>query len=105
LTNSIVSPSGFQIKNWTPNIKNNFLTGFFSVVLPGGLVIHSLALHERDGRRRITMPAKPVSENGRTVWVSTIDFSGPEARNAFQDAILEALDRYFAAGSQEGVRP
>jgi hypothetical protein len=91
-----IAPSGFTVKQWRPSQKNNSLRAFFSLEIPSGIILHSLALHEREGRRWLSMPAKPFTEDGATVWVAQIEFASSQARSEFQDAAIAAVDAYLA---------
>ena len=78
--------------NWKPHEKNS-LKGFFSLSLPSGLVLHNLMLHERDGARWVSFPAKEyLDPNGEKHCARFVDFIDRETANRFRDAALAALD-------------
>jgi hypothetical protein len=85
----------FQITAWKPHLKNS-LRGFFTAILPSGLVIHDLMLHERDGARWIGFPAREWKDaQGEKQYARFIEFSSRAATDRFQVAALEALDRHL----------
>ena len=86
------------VSNWKPYEKNT-LRGFMTLTLPSGLVIHNCALHQKDNSRWIGLPARQyTATNGTVSWSPMVEFASKEARYAFQDAALEAIDRFLAEG-------
>jgi DNA-binding cell septation regulator SpoVG len=83
-----------QISDWKAFQKNT-LQGFLSLTLPSGLVIHNCTLHQKDGSRWIGLPARQYAkDDGTTSYTPLVEFSTKDARQRFQTAALEALDRY-----------
>ena len=86
------------VTNWKAYEKNT-LRGFLSLSLPSGLVIHNCALHQKDGARWIGLPSRQyTATDGKVSWSPMVEFASKEARYAFQDAALEAVDRFLAEG-------
>jgi hypothetical protein len=78
--------------------ERNSLKGFFSLVLPSGLVFHDLMLHERNGARWIAFPAREwVDAAGKKQYARFVEFSSREAADKFRDQVLVELDRFLEA--------
>lgn len=87
-----------QIADWRPHEKNT-RKGFFTAILPSGLVLHDLMLHERNGSRWIAFPAKEwVNAAGEKQFSRFVAFASRDVADKFRDAILAALDRHLAEG-------
>lgn len=85
-----------QIDGWKSHEKNT-LKGFFSATLPSGLVFHDLMLHEKNGSRWISFPAREwTDQNGTKQYVRFIEFRDRETGNRFRDEMLAALDEHLA---------
>ena len=81
-----------KVVSFKAHVKNT-LRGFCDLALPTvGLKINGATLHEKNGSRWITMPARPFEKDGATVWAPIVEFDSKEARLAFQTAVLEAID-------------
>jgi hypothetical protein len=93
------SSTEIVIKDWRSYEKNT-LQGFFSVMLPSGLIIRDLTLHIKGDSRWVGMPAKTYKKDGVESWVPVIEFVDRQTANDFRDAVLEALD---ASGPAAGV--
>ena len=75
--------------------RKNTLQGFADLLLPDiGLKIFGATLHEKNGSKWISLPAKPYQENGETKWSAILDFDSKDAREAFQRAALAAVEKY-----------
>lgn len=86
-----------SIADWKAHRKNS-LQGFLSLILPSGLVIHNCSLHQRDGARWIGLPARQyVKDDGAKSYAPLIEFTSKDARQRFQAAALEAVDRFMEA--------
>jgi hypothetical protein len=88
--------------DWRAVTKNS-LQGFCVLELsPSGLVLRDCALHERDGRRWISLPSKPQidaegrqrkdSNSGKPLWSPVVEIRGKDQRERFQRAALLAID-------------
>jgi hypothetical protein len=85
------------IRDWKPLFKNT-LRGFFSVVLPSGLRINSLRLHQKGERRWIGLPALPYeTDSGSTSWALIVEIPDRQTRKKFEGLVLAALDRHLGA--------
>jgi hypothetical protein len=70
--------------NLPPELRSSFLE-FFSLFLTGGLVIHAISLHAKNGRKWLVPPfTKYESPDGSTCWSTSVDFrlGGVPARSA-----------------------
>ena len=85
-----------QISNWRPRTKNT-LRGFFSVTLPSGMILHDLMLCEKGDSRWINLPTREYKDTqGQRSFANIIEFADEELYNRFRNAVMAALDRYFA---------
>jgi hypothetical protein len=89
------SPSAFKITDWRPR-QNATLHGFFSIILPSGLVIRDCSLHRKGDRRWIGMPAREYEVQGERKFAPIVAFVDRAAEDRFRLHALDALDRYFA---------
>ena len=81
----------------------NTLRGFVSIrIVEHDLQIYDLTLHEKDGKRWIGLPGKVqldrdnraiLDDAGKPKYVNVIKFASRLASDAFQSAVLAALDR------------
>jgi hypothetical protein len=86
------------VSNWKAHEKNT-LQGILSLNLPSGIVIHNCTLHKKGTARWIGLPARDYSAaDGKVSWSPMVEFASKESRYAFQDAALEAIDRFLAEG-------
>jgi hypothetical protein len=82
----------FVASDWRPMPKNTLL-GFCSITLPSGMRIKECTVHEKSGKRWVSLPGKPwTKQDGTTGYVSILDFSTLEQKNRFQKLALEAVD-------------
>ncbi|MFC1580021.1 hypothetical protein ACFL4N_03825 [Thermodesulfobacteriota bacterium] len=82
--------------------KKNTLQGFLTLRMePSGLEIRDVCLHEKAGKRWLSMPAKQYLKEGESTWVPYLKFADRERRDLFQEAALKAFDEYNPA--QEGT--
>jgi hypothetical protein len=70
--------------------------------LPSGLTLHEVAVHTRDGAWWISLPAKPMLQDGAVLREANgkvrygpplVTFADPEVRSRFSHEIIEALRR------------
>jgi len=92
-----------QILSWRPYEKNT-LKGFCDLKLERtGLEIRSCAYHEKNGKRWISLPARPYQDaDGNRQWEQILRFS-TDANKAFQRQAVRALDLFFE-GADESDR-
>ena len=83
--------------------ERNTLVGFASIrVRELHLVVHAVALHQRDGRRWAQLPSKPMLKggelihepDGRIKYAKILEFETSEVQQAFSAAALDAYDIY-----------
>lgn len=83
--------------DWKPFHKNT-LRGFFTLSLPSGLVLRNIMLHERNGKRWISLPSREYldSSTGKKKYLPFIDFRDRDSSDRFRDKALEAVDSLLA---------
>jgi hypothetical protein len=84
------------VVSFKPKPKNTLL-GFLSIRLSAiGITIREVALHEKNGKRWVSFPARSYKrEDGAVGWESLIEYISDEARQEFQNAALAAVDEFF----------
>ena len=91
---------GIQIRNFRPADKNT-LKGFFSVVMPAGMIVNDIALHIKGDSRWITPPAREwINAHGEKQFARLIEFTDGAIAKRFQSAVLAALDRHPQGASE-----
>jgi hypothetical protein len=71
------------------------LQGFLVVRLESGLEIRDIALHQKNGKRWLQLPAKPYKKkDGGKGWSYILSFHKKEHFNKFQEVTLRALDAF-----------
>ena len=79
--------------------RKNSLQGFATIRLTNiGLEIRDCVLHEKDGKRWLAMPSKPIQKDNKTAWVNILDFYDKGRKDQLQAATLAALDAFLAKG-------
>ena len=85
-------------------VTKNTLAGFCVLTLsPSGIVLRDCALHERDGKRWVSLPSKPQIDSegrqrkdpnsGKVLWTPVVEIRGKAERERFQAAALAAIDK------------
>jgi hypothetical protein len=92
-------------------VAKNTLRGFATIrIAEMRLIIHDVAIHARGDARWAALPAKPqitkegtvVVRDGKTQYVTILEFADAGTRNAFSSAVIRAvLD--FAPGALDHV--
>lgn len=74
--------------------QKNTLQGFLTVLLSDvGLEIRDIALHRRDGKRWLQLPAKPYKKlDGSRGWSYILTFNRKQDFHLFQEVTLKKLD-------------
>lgn len=74
--------------------QKNTLRGFLTIRLTKvGLEIHDLALHQKNGKRWLQLPAKPYQKHdGSQGWSYILAFYDKRRFQQFQEVTLRALD-------------
>jgi hypothetical protein len=62
-----------------------------------GMKINGSAVHSKSGERWIKFPSRGYTTPEGQKWQPLIWFESLEVRNAFNNAVLQALDRFVAA--------
>jgi hypothetical protein len=76
------------VTNWKAYRKNT-VQGFLSLTLPSGLVIRNCTFQQKDGARRIGLPARQyLKDDGSTSYTPLIELSTKDARQRLQAAAL-----------------
>jgi hypothetical protein len=89
----------FLALDWKP-MQRNTLQGFVTIVLPSGLRIRECSLHEKNGKRWVSLPGKPwTRQDGTTSYVAILDFADDEARFRFQRLALAAIDEMLGGAA------
>jgi len=97
---TVSAPAWFEVSEWRPFEKGT-LKGFWSLTLPSGLVIHGLSLHQKTGRRWLSMPARPWRKDDSViVWNPVIEFASKNVHDKFQSEALKAVDEFLAGGGR-----
>jgi len=87
---------GIEITKFRKFTKNT-LQGFCNILLTNiGLEIRDATIHEKIGKRWVSLPAKPYQdEDGATKYSYIVKFTDKEKYEQFQSQALKALDEYF----------
>lgn len=98
---------GMQCVAWKA-VNKNTLRGFADLLLPkAGLLLLECAVHEKDGSAWVNPPAKELrdAEGRRTGFRDTVGFVDRDARRAWSDAALAAVQEWRRAHPEdEGQR-
>jgi DNA-binding cell septation regulator SpoVG len=82
----------YGVSNWKAFSKG-CMAGTFSLHTPSGLVIHDIALFQKDTRRWLGMPRQRyMNKEGQESFKLLIEFRYRKSTDAFRDVALRALD-------------
>jgi hypothetical protein len=81
-------------------VKNTLQAWIDFTLLDIGLAIKGAAIHEKEGRRWLSLPSREYVKNGEKSWIPTIEFSSREAADRITNAVLAAFDEFSAAGAR-----
>jgi hypothetical protein len=90
-------------EKWTPR-RSNTLLGFADVTLvQTRLKIHDCAIHEKGGRRWVSLPARPMidrdgvvrDQDGKPKYARILEFATREAGDSFSAAVIAAVLKQF----------
>jgi hypothetical protein len=95
--------------DWRPNLKGP-RQGFLDLELqPSGLLLHGCVLMESNGQRWISLPARPQTHkdgspvldprSGKQAWTPIVEIKDRAARERFQAAALDAVDRLLGGSA------
>jgi hypothetical protein len=98
--------AGFSIecRNYKPFTKNTLVAFVTLMVSPPGLTVNDICLHEKNGRRWLSFPAKSYPKDGATEWWPVVVIEDKEVLKQFQSAWLEAIDRFLLQGGESHER-
>jgi hypothetical protein len=80
-----------EFRSWP----RNTLVGFLVIETSSGLIIRDVTLHEKNGSRWVSMPAKQYEKDGTKSWIPYIEFATKESQEKFQACALAAIDAYM----------
>ena len=91
----------FQIHEWKPT-EHGTLKGFVSILLPNGLILNSLQVHESGGRQWIGYPMRGIARNlADSGLAPVLAFSGRKKQRKFENALFDSLKPFI---KREGGR-
>jgi hypothetical protein len=90
------SPHEFDAINWRLR-ESGALRGFFSLVLPSGMIVHDCQLFEKGDRRWIGLPTKQYESGGERKFAALIEFSDRQTEDRFRE---QALRRPTSCGGE-----
>jgi hypothetical protein len=89
-----------EVRAFRPCVKNT-LRGFVTLrVTPPGLTVNDICIHEKNGRRWLSFPARPYQQDNTTRWLPVVAIEDRESLKHFQAAGLAAIDRYLQQGGE-----
>jgi hypothetical protein len=96
---------GIICLEWRP-VERNTLRGFAEIkVVPWRLIMDGVAVHERDGRSWVQLPARPqidkdtgtvVRDGAKIQYAKVLEFDDREIANRFSDAVVAAVKKAAA---------
>jgi hypothetical protein len=90
-------PQSIRILVWR-SCPRNTLLGFTDVLLPSGLLIRGIAVHEKNGRKWLGLPARQYENDAGTLtWIPILELPDRARRTRFEELVLNALDEFIAA--------
>lgn len=91
-----------RIKNWE-SYEKNALRGFFTCVLPSGLVLHKCTYFVRGKRQWIGLPAQQRTKpDGSIAYFQLVEFIDRKTSDRFQAAIIPAITKFLAEKEKGG---
>ncbi len=98
-----ILPARPTVTRYYPIKGSTTLRAFVSVLFPGGLHVHSIRLHARDGKRWVSFPDQPYKRrNGEIGYQPILEFSTAEEQNRFQAEVLAAISRFHGGHDADG---
>ena len=95
--------SSITCTNWTA-FERNTLKGFADIFVAAvHLNIRGCAVHEKNGKRWVQLPARPQldknrdlirDDSGKIQYAKVLDFDSREVSDRFSDAALKAIESY-----------
>jgi hypothetical protein len=92
-----IVPSRPLVTDYRAMKGNSSLKGFASVLFSGGIKINDIKIFSRGDERWVNPPDLPFTRrNGETAYKPLIEFLTSEERDRFQNAVLDAVDRFLS---------
>lgn len=85
----------FLIREWKP-AQHGTLRGFVSILLPSGLIVNGIQVHDYGGHRSLKYPVRAIQNRA---LAQTICFFDPRQRRSFERALLNDLRRFRRRGA------
>lgn len=87
----------------------NTLRGFADVRIGKSLILRDVTVHASHGRRWASPPSKPMIQDGRAMmddrgkikYSPVIEWADKDARDAFSEGVLEAIEREYPGATAE----
>lgn len=80
------------------------VVGFINIFVPKwGLEINDITLFMKDGRKWISFPCRMYEKDGEKKYFPYIRFKNKDHSVAFQNKVLDALDKFCSQNSSESV--
>jgi hypothetical protein len=97
----VVEPMRVILLEWRPLLRNS-LRGFATVQV-GGLKIHDVTLHEKNGSRWAGLPARPVVVNGQAAtddrgkvrYATVLEWQTKEQAERFSAGVMLAVEAAY----------
>ena len=98
---------------WKPLVRNS-LRGFAKVRIGRALVLHDVTLHVQDGKRWASVPSKPQidasgtalrDDRGKIKYAPVVEWLDRDARDAFSEGIIAAVERDYPGATAANAAP
>jgi hypothetical protein len=87
-----------EVRAFRPCVKNT-LKGFVTLRIdPPGLTVNDICVHEKNGKRWLSLPARAYQRDGTTEWLPVLEIEDREVLRQFQAAGLEAIELFLRPG-------
>ena len=108
-TSATASKSGLTLLEWKRlPVPKNTLIGFASVRFSNGLAVNGVTVHQKDGRRWVSMPTKPPRigphgqpfvnpRTGKAEWEPVCSWPDRATAEAFSAAVFKLIAEYEEA--------
>ena len=90
---------------YAPRTKRGKIVAFADVELEEGVFVRGFRIVDGDRGRFAAVPSRPVNVNGETRYWNQIGFANKKRKETFMAELLEAYDRWTAAGAPESPVP
>jgi hypothetical protein len=93
--------ASITISDWKPRVSGT-LRGFCTAHLPSGMILHEVALHQRNGAWWASPASKPMlskdgtalrDEAGKVRYSPIVSFTDKQTRDRLSHAVVDALRR------------